>query len=147
MVLKSSTPCRTQTPSIQDISSTQGPQLFSTLSTPFQHQKPFSSTHLSRHHSVQQRKPSAQHKKPWRVSWTEEYVELSGVLKWRMCLTEGFRGWIVVFWWWTDGCVELRLFYAELTDFWSWKGETLLCWTDVWNWASVELRVKSKELI
>ena len=86
----------TQTASVQQIGSTQGPHLFSTQNPSFQHQKPLSST-----------SPSVPHQKP--LSSTPKPPQLRRVfgVELRVFFGVECRGW--------NWCVELR-------EVWNWGG-------------------------
>ena len=92
---------------------------FNTPNTPLQHPKSVSATPKT----LQFNTLLSSTPKTLQVCWPEVCVELKG------------------FWYWTDCCVELRLFCVELTDFGGWKGVALLCWTEgVWNWGDLWTR-------
>ena len=87
-----------------------GPVLFS-LKIPHFHTKSPSVQHTPQFHTEN---PSVQHQKSPRFKKKVFGVGQKGfLLNWGV-----FRVELRVFWCWTEGCVELRDFGVELTDYW-----------------------------
>ena len=111
----------TQTPSVQHISSTSGPHLFSPKNPWVPHQKPLSSKPLS-----------VEHQKA--LSSTQKVMCFLMVHKlWSKTYSKS--NFITVEKFWIFGKSEILTW----PDFWGGTGVALLCWTDVLNWGGVEL--------
>ena len=103
----------TQTPSVQHISSTQWPHLFSIQNPSVQHQKALSST-----------SKTAQFNTPLSYFFFLRVVLNGGV----------FSVELRSLWNWGVSVLNRRVFGLELRDFEGWKEVVLLCGTEVLNW-------------
>ena len=133
----------------KSVSSTRQMHRFNTKNRQFN--TPVSSTHKKRQLDTKKRlfnTKKRQFNTPASLTQKLFFIGFFFVLNWRffvlncrVCWTESFWCWTDGFLCWADGCVELTIFYVELTGVLNWRflsvKLTHLCWTEtfhVLNW-------------